>query len=136
MDEYYADQAGNGISYFQGQRFQRGNGFFGNFFRGSVMPLLKKVLPYLGRQAVETGSDFVEGLRGGQDFKQAARGSLKKRAGAITEDALTRIKGQIGSGRRRSRTKVAVKRSKKRVVRKKAVKGRRKKPTRTKFDLF
>lgn len=99
------------------------------------MPLLKKVLPYLGRQALTTGVDIAEGIKSGQNFRDATKGGLKRRAGAITEDALTRVKSQLGSGRKRPR-RVPLKRlaTKRRTVKRKKV--TKKRPRRTAFELF
>lgn len=145
MNEYYSDQAGSGISYFQGDRFQRGNGFFGNFFKGSIMPLLKKVMPYLGRQALDAGVDLAAGLKSGESFKEAAKGSLKRRAGAISADALKKVRDQVGQGvRQRKRRVIKRKVAKRPTKRRKVVKGRkpvkRRKSIRRKkkvdYDLF
>jgi len=37
---YYVNQAGSGIGGFQGVRFQRGQGWFGNLFKNAILPLL------------------------------------------------------------------------------------------------
>ena len=39
--DYYTNQAGSGISGFQGYKYQRGHGFFSSIFRNILMPLGK-----------------------------------------------------------------------------------------------
>lgn len=108
MNEYYIAQAGSGynIKTFAGDRYQKGNGFFGRFFSSTIMPLLKKVLPYLGKQALDTGIDIASQMKGGTKFKQAAKSGLKRRASQVAEDALIEVKNaQTGDGIKRRRKK-------------------------------
>ncbi|XP_074596510.1 uncharacterized protein F54H12.2-like [Brevipalpus obovatus] len=50
---YYLNQAGSGLSAFEGVRYQRGNGFFGRLLSGAILPALR----FLGRKALSTGVD-------------------------------------------------------------------------------
>lgn len=103
MNEYYTNQAGSGIATFTGQRYQKGHGMLGRFFSGSVMPLLKKVLPFLGKQALSVGADFANEFNKGGNFKNAASKSLKRGGIAMAEQALSKFKdlAQEGDGIKR-----------------------------------
>ena len=103
MEEYYVSQVGNGIYPFEGMRFQRGHGLFSNFIKGKVLPMLKKVLPYLGRTALDTGVSIAKNISEGQSFKSAAKSALKKKAFDIADDALLMAKRKTGSGFKRRR---------------------------------
>lgn len=103
MNEYYTNQAGSGIATFTGQRYQKGHGMLGRFFTGSVMPLLKKVLPFLGKQALSVGADFANEWNKGGNFKKAASKSLKRGGLSMAEQALSKFKdlAQEGEGIKR-----------------------------------
>ena len=60
---YYKEQAGHGLPGFQGTRFQRGYGL-GGMFKGLLRlatPLLKKGAVELGKTAMRTGLNALEG---------------------------------------------------------------------------
>ena len=80
---YYAKQAGTGITGFQGARFQRGHGFFGNVFKNAVMPLLK----YLGPQAVALGADVATDAISGENVLDSLKSRGKTTARRIESDA-------------------------------------------------
>jgi hypothetical protein len=63
FENYYLNQCGHGsgMPIFQGVRMQRGHGIgniFAGFFR-SVMPLLKRIAPVIGRRALLTGASIA-----------------------------------------------------------------------------
>lgn len=107
MDEYYANQAGSGLGGFAGVRYQMGDGFFGRMMSGTVLPIIKRVLPYLGRTALSTAKDIVSDVSQGEKFKESFRKRLKNSANKVGEDAMTKVKQLTGSGRRRKRRWVA-----------------------------
>ncbi|KAI1308226.1 hypothetical protein HDE_00462 [Halotydeus destructor] len=108
MDEYYSNQAGSGLAYFQGDRYQKGHGVLSDFFGKNFLPLLTRVLPYVGEQAYKFGSDVINDIgTGNPSLGGAVKKAAKKRLASITEDALVKVKGfQDGSGIRRKRRKV------------------------------
>ena len=107
MDEYYHNQAGSGIGGFSGLRYQKGNGFFGRLISGTVLPLLRKVLPYLGRTAMETGMDIAKDLSEGKKFKESFKERAKASGKKISEAALAKAEKMMsGSGIRRRRRRV------------------------------
>ena len=44
--DYYTNQAGSGLTGFQGYKYQRGHGFFSSLFRNILVPLVK----YFGKK--------------------------------------------------------------------------------------
>lgn len=110
MDDYYKNQAGSGIGGFHGVRYQKGSGFFGRFITGSVLPVLKKVLPYLGKTAINTGQNVLADMANGENAKTSIRRRLKESSNKVGRDAEEKLRMLTGNG-------VAVKR----------VKGRRNK---------
>ena len=96
---YYETQAGSGLSGFQGQRYQKGNGFFGRLFKGSVLPLLR----YLGRQALNTGMGVAEDVAHGDNFGASLRKHLRTVKQTVAKDTLEKLKDikQSGSGLKR-----------------------------------
>ena len=98
---YYSNQAGSGISGFQGVRFQRGAGFFGNVFKSAVLPLLK----YFGRQALSTGADIATDAMDGENIIESMKTRGKQASRTIANDAIGRVKrfAQTGKGRKRGR---------------------------------
>lgn len=100
FNEYYLNQAGSGIATYSGYRYQKGHGFFGRMIKGSILPLIKKVLPYLKDQVIDTGREFGRNILTSDNFKQAATRTAKRKLGDIATDALERVKSmtQEGSG--------------------------------------
>lgn len=89
------------------QRFvatQKGNGFFGRIIRGSLMPIIKSVLPYLKDVALEGVGSLVTDLQQGKTLKDAASSSLKKTSSTVLNDVAKRVaKAQTGSGVKRKK---------------------------------
>ena len=104
MEEYYYNQAGSGIGGFSGLRYQKGNGFFGRLISGTVLPLLKKVLPFLGRTAMETGIGIAKDVSEGKKFKDSFKERAKESGKKISEAALAKAEKMMsGSGIRKRR---------------------------------
>ena len=118
--EYYAQQAGSGLSGFSGIR-QNGRGIWGTIWRRVAWPLLKRA----GKQAIQTGLDIGRDAVNGGDFKQMAKTRLKDAGGNMVDEAASFAKRLIqgGEGRRkrkgRSVSRVPTKRRRKQVVKRK-----------------
>jgi len=99
---YYVNQAGSGIGGFQGTRFQRGGGFFGNLFRNTIMPLLK----YLGPKILKTGASVASDAIAGENVLSSLKTHGKEAARDIAADAGMRATrfAQTGTGRKRRRS--------------------------------
>lgn len=100
FDDYYLNQAGTGIATYSGFRFQKGHGFFGRMIKGSILPLIKKVLPYLKDQLFDTGREFGNNIMTSNNFKEAAKKTAKRKIGDLATVALQKVKSmtQDGSG--------------------------------------
>ena len=109
MDEYYRHQAGSGIGGFQGVRYQKGSGFFGRFVTGSVLPILKKVLPYLGKTALNTGENVLSDLANGEEATSSIVRRLKESRNRVGKDAEEKLKLLTGEGRKRRNKRSTVK---------------------------
>ena len=98
---YYVNQAGSGIGGFQGVRFQRGGGFFGNLFRSTIMPLLK----YLGPKILKTGVSVASHAIAGENVLSSLKSHGKEAARDIASDVGDRVTrfAQTGNGRKRKR---------------------------------
>lgn len=112
MDDYYKEQAGSGIGGFAGLRYQKGHGFFGRMISGTMLPILKKVLPYLGKTALATGTEILGDIEKGENFKSSAKRRLKETGQAIGQKAMSKVKQITGEGRRKRRRR-ATKKSRK-----------------------
>lgn len=105
LNEYYQQQAGTGIAVYPGVRYQRGRGFFGRFFKGSLLPLLQS----LGHKMLSTGIDVADDVvNNNMDpltaLKSRGRTAMKDAANEIIHTARSKIGAikQDGSGRRKS----------------------------------
>lgn len=125
MDSYYVTQAGSGLGGFAGHRYQKGDGFFGRLIAGTVLPMIKKALPFLGKAALNTGVDIVRDVAEGQKFKESFKRRVRKAGDHISDSAIMKVKEITGGGRgRKRRTRhrkatLGVSASKKRVSRSK-----------------
>lgn len=102
MNDYYVNQAGTGLGGFSGIRYQKGDGFFGRFVSGTVLPIIKKVLPYLGKTALNTGVDILDDVAKGEKFKESAKRRLRETGERVGAKAMAKVKEFTGTGRRKS----------------------------------
>lgn len=109
MDDYYKNQAGTGIGGFAGQRYQKGDGFFGRLISGSVLPIIRKVLPYLGKTALNTGVNILSDVASGDSVRSSAKRRLQETGRKVGEKAMAKVKEITGSGKRKRTSKRTVK---------------------------
>lgn len=109
---------------FAGQRYQKGDGFFGRLISGTVLPIIKKVLPYLGKTAFNTGIDILGDVSQGQKFKESAKRRLRETGDRVTEKAMSKVREITGSGRKRGRKRKAP--SKRAPIKQRKTKSRKK----------
>jgi len=120
---YYKEQAGSGLTGFQGVRYQKGHGFFGRLLNKAIYPLLR----FFGKQALNTGvniaSDVIEN---DQDWKESAKNRFKETSKNVIKAGLDRARKyqQEGSGRRKRKRSKSIKRTTKQA--KKSTKRKRK----------
>ncbi len=103
------NQAGNGLAGVEGDRYQKGAGFF-----RSIWKFLAPGAKLLGRKflchAADLGSDILKG----ENFKESAKKRLKLAGKDVLNEAVERAKSfaQKRSGRRRKRRTKRPKKSK------------------------
>lgn len=113
FEDYYVQQSGRGLNYYQGAQYQRGyglGGLFRSFFRAAV-PLFKSGAKAVGKQLFRSGVDILNDVTKGEDVKMAAKKRLKEAGNVLTDKASAQVKSMIGSGRKnkkRKRTRKAV----------------------------
>ena len=119
LNGYYGDQEGGSIgSTYAGYQFQgqRGRGWFGSVIRKGIVPLLSKLLPYLGGKAVDAYSDMATDFRAGKDLKEIGKRQLKRSGASVLRDLASKVDNQEVSGlKRRKLSKRRGQRKKKKV---------------------
>src|SRR5437879_3702031 len=103
MEDYYINQAGSGIGGFSGARYQKGDGFFGRLISGSVLPIIRKVLPYLGKTALNTGLDVLSDVSQGEKFGASAKKRMREAGDRLIDKSMEKVKQLTGSGKKRRR---------------------------------
>ena len=93
INSYYNEQAGNGISGFEGLQYQnqKGRGLFGRIWRGVGLPLVR----YFGRKALETGRDIAGDLLEGKNLKTSARKRARQSMESMGQDAKRKLLSTI-----------------------------------------
>lgn len=121
FEDYYTQQLGSGLSYYQGTPYQKGYGFgglFRSFFRSAV-PLFKSGAKAIGKQLFHSGIDVLNDITKGEDIKVSAKRRLKQAGQQLTDKAADKMKTMIGSGKRNKKRKQShrhiIKRSAKKV---------------------
>lgn len=112
FEDYYVQQTGSGLNYYQGAPYQKGYGFgglFRSFFRAAV-PLLKSGAKTIGKQLFHSGVDVLNDVSRGDNVKVAAKRRLKEAGKHLTDKAAAKMKTMIGSGRRNKKRKQPKKR--------------------------
>lgn len=104
-NEYYANQGGEGIgAFYSGYAYpQRGGGFFGRILKGGILPLLQRILPYLGEKAVDAYQGMVSDYRQGKTIKEVGKRGIRRTAATVARDIAEKLNPQEGSGIRRKR---------------------------------
>lgn len=126
LNAYYSQQAGTGIAFYPGVRYQRGHGFFGRFFKGSLLPLLQS----LGHKLLSTGVDVADDVVNKDmdpvaSLKMRGRVAAKDTANELISSARAKLNSakQSGAGVKRKRKRKSIKggSKKRRVISKKTV---------------
>ena len=98
-----------------------------------MLPLIKKVLPFLGKSALNTGIDVLNDWSQGEKLKDSLSKRVKDTAEKINETAKAKVKEITGSGKRKRWTQDVPAKKQKRVDSKKK---RRKTKTRKALDFL
>lgn len=117
--DFYSAQAGGSVSIYASHRYlprQKGGGFFGRVIKGSLMPIIRAVMPYLKNIAVEGADGFVSSVREGKSLREAGEDQLRKSATKVLTDMTKQV--QKGAGLRKTSKKKGAKTQKQAVVHK------------------
>ena len=115
FEDYYTNQTGGALNYYQGAPYQNGYGFGGIFrslFRAaaplfrSAAPLFKSGAKAVGKQLFHTGVDVLKDVTRGDDIKLAAKRRFKEAGQHLTDKAAGKLKNMIGSGRNKRRKRM------------------------------
>jgi hypothetical protein len=109
LNEYYTQQAGSGVAFYPGFRYQKGHGFFGRFFKGNLLPLLQS----LGHKLLSTGVDVADDVINNDidpmtAIKTRGKAAAKGAARDMISTARAKLNGgtQLGSGKRKRRKSI------------------------------
>ena len=93
------------MPFYQGTRLQRGQGL-GSIFGGlfcSVLPIIKKIAPMIGRKVLQTGVQIVDDVASCQSFKESAKTRIIDAINKGINKIVLAGESQSGSGFRRKR---------------------------------
>lgn len=80
----------------------------GRVIKGGIVPILSKILPYLGSKAVDAYQEMAADFRTGKDLKQIGKRQLKRTGASVARDIAERLSKQEGSGIRKRRRSVSI----------------------------
>lgn len=98
IDEYYMQQAGNGLVAYAGPKYQKGNGF--SFSR--ILQRLKPALKYIGRYGLRALTNIGQDILEGQNIGESSKKHIKDTTKRIMGDASEYLDNQKGTGNRKS----------------------------------
>lgn len=140
MTSYYLNQAGHGGDIYAGQLYQRGSGI-GSFLSGIAryaMPLIKKSLPFLGKELLKSSTNILSDVADhNSSFKDAFRKRGRETLKNLSDEAIRSMSGSGEPAKKRrrvqskSRTR-GVKKSLKKAPAKKSSKKRKSKSQKSK----
>lgn len=117
LTAYYANQAGTGISYFQGSRAQRGHGIgaiLAKLFSSTLLPAFRSGGGLLAKQGLQSLVDVGTDLLSGENPKQAFNKRTKEALSRSIDELGVRLK-QKGSGRKRKSSNFTYKKQLKKI---------------------
>lgn len=98
LDKLFSNQAGTGISPFQGKRYQTGFGWW-----GKILKHLKPAMHYIQRKGFDTLTNIGKDFLNGENIIDSGRKQLFNTAQGVLNDATESLenlkKKQKGSGR-------------------------------------
>lgn len=130
FESYYVNQAGNGLPGFHGVKWQRGHGFFGRLLQ-MVLPVIKRALPVVGKQALSTGISLGKDILAGENVKSSFKNRLKEAGNNLLTEAENSLT-QKGSGRRKRKMPFFQPGNTPNQYKKKKRRGRKKKSSKSK----
>ncbi len=94
-NNYYLNQVGSGLPGFHGVRYQRGGGFFGRLFSGTIFPFLKQLLLEIGKRALPSVAGLGQDILAGDNVKESALKRFKKMGHDIADETLEQVKSRL-----------------------------------------
>lgn len=98
LTQYYIAQAGSGNSFYSGPIYQRGHGsihrgagvgsFLGGLFR-RILPILKKGTIAVGREVINSGSNFINDIANNVSPRTALRKRTREVASNLAHKVMT-----------------------------------------------
>lgn len=106
-DDYYMEQAGNGLSVYRGIQNMKGHGigsFLGGLFR-SVIPLLRSGARTVGRQALKTTANVLGDMVEHRPFKESLKHRMNEAGDTLQHKLTSKIQKMSGSGNKSRKLK-------------------------------
>lgn len=102
-EHHYIQQIGHGLPVFRGSRAQKGHGLgnvLGGLFR-SAMPLLKKGVKSLGKEALRTGVEIAGDVLDGRSIRDSAKTRTLAAGKRVAKRAASSVMGSTSNKRRK-----------------------------------
>lgn len=112
FEDYYVNQAGNGLAYYQGQSFQKGygiGGWFKRLFR-SALPFLVSGAKTVGKEVLRTGTQIASDVLEGRQFQESAEERTKEAGKKLAKKAIKKADDMLGQGKPYKRKRKPLKR--------------------------
>jgi hypothetical protein len=107
--DYHYGRGSREIKLYRGPVYnQVGTGFFGDLFRKLVPIFTNKVLPYVGKQLMQTGESVASDLKQGTSFGAALKKGAKSTLQRGKDDILRKLSGGGAYKRRKKAHKVSI----------------------------
>ncbi|GFV23961.1 uncharacterized protein F54H12.2 [Trichonephila clavipes] len=106
-EDYFVNQAGNGLSYYQGQSFQKVYGIGGWFKRlfHSALPFLSRGAKSVGKVVLRTGAQIANDLLEGRNLQESAEERAKETGRILAKKAIKKADDMLGKGKAYKRKK-------------------------------
>lgn len=107
FEEFYANQAGNGLSYYQGQTLQKGygiGGWFKKLFR-TALPFLARGAKTVGKEVLRTGTQIANDLLEGKNLQESAEQRSKEAGRKLAKKAIQKADDMLGKGQKLNKRK-------------------------------
>lgn len=101
FEEFYVNQAGDGLPYYQGQSFQRGygiGGWFKKLFR-TALPFLRSGAKTVGKEVLRTGTQIANDLLEGKNIQESAELRAKETGKKLARKAIKKADDMLGHGK-------------------------------------
>lgn len=105
FEDFYVNQAGNGLSYYQGQTYQKGygiGGWFKKLFR-TALPFLTRGAKTVGKEVLRTGSQIANDILEGRNIRESAETRTKEAGKNLAKKAIKTADGMLGNGKKYKR---------------------------------